>query len=120
MKIITSALLGVVSACAANAQAPKERSEMPGDADTVRRFAAIEKTWKEDETSVARFSGITLEPCHFYTVTHEKQPIQEAPTYALLPSGEVVSQADERAVGRILAACDTSGASAASWAELLA
>src|SRR5690349_12284295 len=96
-----------------------EKSAMTDQEQKIRRAAAEENHWSEAELEVKSFAGIELPRCRFYLVTHKTRPIHEAMTYALLPAGTVVSQSDEGALAKILAACYATRASAESWAELL-
>jgi len=85
----------------------------------IRRVAAGEQDLRAEELAVAPLAEIDLPSCEFFVVSHKTRPMP-ASTYALLPSGAVVSQSNKDAVKEILAACDARRATPASWAELLA
>src|SRR5688572_13451740 len=108
-------------ACTANVNhSQSEAADMSKDEQAIKRAAAAEKGWREDELDVKPLPAIQLGKCPFYTVSHRVKPVHEAATYAHLPNGTVASQGDRAALEKILELCDPSGASAGTWAELLA
>jgi hypothetical protein len=85
----------------------------------VLTFAQTERRWKVEDTRVQKLDRPAMQGCSFFIASHKRQPIAPAPSYAVLPNGQIVSHVDPQAASRILAAC-ASQADAGAWAEVLA
>lgn len=85
----------------------------------VRRAVIEEKKWSDRDFDLAPLR-LEIPKCRFFSATHKTRPIALAPVYGLLSDGTVVTQSDQSAVEKILAACDSKNISASNWAELLA
>lgn len=86
----------------------------------VADLAATEHGWPTTDIDVEPFDRLRVPSCHFFAVSHKTAPIHDAALYAVLPSGEIVSQSNDEAIDALTSACATNNLDAATWAELVA
>ena len=87
----------------------------------VERAVKTEHGWEPGDIEIKEPERIRMPPCSFFSVTHKVRPVHSALNYAVLPDGGVVSRREKDAATKIFAACAAeTGASAGSWAEVLA
>ncbi|MEQ9503061.1 MAG: hypothetical protein RIT81_39690 [Deltaproteobacteria bacterium] len=114
------ALGALISACPAKPNTMREGTQMSKHEDRIKSEAAQQMSWNAGDVVVETIDAIELGGCHFYGAFHATKPTGAPLAYAVLANGEVVGQAKQDAVDAIAAGCRTDGASAKSWAELLA